>query len=264
MPRKPGITDETIIKMYKSGMSFKEMAPNIGLSDRAIRNVLYKHGIEMNRQQYSGQPRKHKVNEDFFKVWTHEMAWILGLFVTDGHVNNKIHSISFSQKDERILRLIAKHMEADYILAPTGPTRKTPTLLINSKEIKNDLDKMGITSKKSFTVPFPDVPEEFMPSFVRGVIDGDGWVQKTGYVMNITSGSFQFVNGLFTVFQFWKINCEITSTISQTGKPIYRLWVKGKYELPKLAKIIYENASDNYIHNKKERMTQRATELKNE
>ena len=38
--------DEIIIEMYKSGMSFKEMVPIIGLSDRAIRNVMYKHGIE--------------------------------------------------------------------------------------------------------------------------------------------------------------------------------------------------------------------------
>ncbi|MGE8205864.1 hypothetical protein ACQKP0_15010 [Heyndrickxia sp. NPDC080065] len=39
MPRNLGITDESIIKMYKSGMAFKEMIPIIGLTDRAIRNV---------------------------------------------------------------------------------------------------------------------------------------------------------------------------------------------------------------------------------
>ncbi|MFK4997912.1 hypothetical protein ACI2OX_12140 [Bacillus sp. N9] len=54
------MTDEVIIQMYKSGMSFKEMGPIIGLSDRAIRNVMYKHGIQMNREQFSGQPRKIK------------------------------------------------------------------------------------------------------------------------------------------------------------------------------------------------------------
>ena len=39
MPRNPGITDEEIIKMYKSGMSYKEMKPIVGLSDRAIRGL---------------------------------------------------------------------------------------------------------------------------------------------------------------------------------------------------------------------------------
>ncbi|WP_342505029.1 hypothetical protein [Sporosarcina sp. FSL K6-2383] len=72
MPRNPGVTDEAIIHMYKNGMSYKEMEPIIGLSDRAIWNVLHKHMIPMNREQYSGQSRKNKVNENFFKVWTHE------------------------------------------------------------------------------------------------------------------------------------------------------------------------------------------------
>jgi hypothetical protein len=252
------MSDEVIINMYKSGMSFKEMTPIIGLSDRAIRNVMYKHGVEMNREQSSGQPRKHKVNEDFFKVWTHEMAWVLGLFVTDGHVDNHINSITFAQKDERILHLVAKYMNADYILGPNGPTKSTPTLVINSKKIKIDLQRLGISPNKSLNVSFPDVPVEFLPSFVRGVIDGDGWVQKTGYVMNITTGSIHFAEGLLSVFKSWKLRTEITSTLSYAGNQIYRVWVKGKLNLPKLAKIIYNDATDNFILYKKENMTQRS------
>ena len=92
------MTDEVIIQMYKSGMSNKELASIIGISDRAIRNVMYKHEIPMNRKQYSGQPRKNKVNEDYFKTWSHEMAWVLGLFVTDGHVNKKFIASIFRKK----------------------------------------------------------------------------------------------------------------------------------------------------------------------
>lgn len=57
MPRKPGITDELIIKMYKNEVSFKEMSQIVGISDRAIRNVLYKNGVKMNREKSSGRPR---------------------------------------------------------------------------------------------------------------------------------------------------------------------------------------------------------------
>ena len=49
----------------------------------------------------------------------------------------------FTQKDERILHLIAYYMEADYVLAPSAPTKLTPTLLIHSKEIKKDLENIG-------------------------------------------------------------------------------------------------------------------------
>jgi hypothetical protein len=255
MPRNPGITDEAIIEMYKSGMPYKKMKPIIGLSNKAILDVLHKHNVKILREKSSGQPRKHKVNEDFFKVWTHEMAWVLGLFITDGTVNKTIHSISFSQKDERILRLIAKYMEADFIKGPIGPTRLTPSLIVNSKEIKKDLEKLGICSNKSLTVPFPDVPKEFLPSFIKGVIDGDGWVQKKGYVMNVTTGSIDFANGLLAVFKSWILRSEITKEKTQSGNSIYRVWVKGKNDLPKLAKIIYNDAEENYIAYKREYMT---------
>lgn len=255
MPRNPGITDEIIVNMYKSGMSYSEMIPIIGLSDRGIRNVLYKHGVKMNREKSSGQPRKHSVNENFFKVWSHEMAWVLGLFLTDGHVHKQTHTISFSQKDEKILRLIAKLMEADYVLAPFGKTKITPTLNIYSKSMKMDLNALGIMPNKSLTVPFPDVPKEFLPSFIRGVIDGDGWVQRTGYVMNITTGSSQFASGLLNVFQTWDLRSEITTTNTKTGKVIYRVWVKGKFDLPKLADIIYKDANDYFIPYKRNFMT---------
>lgn len=248
MPRNPGITDEAIIKMYKSEMPLKEMESIIGLSARAIRNVIYKHGIAINRAQYSGQPRKNRVNENFFNVWTHEMAWTLGLFVTDGHVNKKYHSIYFSQKDERILRLIAQYMEADYVLAPFGPTKTTPTLIINSKEIKKDLELLGITANKSLTLPFPNVPEEYLASFVRGVIDGDGWVAHDGYQMNVTSASVDFAEGLLLAFHSWGVKSNITEHISSNNNSIFRIWVRGKSGLQNLSRIVYKDANSEDFH----------------
>lgn len=257
MPRKPGMTDEMIIKLYKSEMPLKEISKITGLSDRSIRNVMYKHEIKMNRAQSSGQPRKHKVNEDFFKTWSHEMVWILGLFITDGCVHNKLHTITLTQKDERILRLVANYMEADYVLAPIAKSRKTPTLIINSKEIKRDLGKLGIHPNKSLSASFLNVPKEYLPAFIRGIIDGDGWVQKTGYVMNVTSGSKVFAEGLLNVFQSWELRSEIKAETSQAGNKIYRIWVKGKDDIPKLAKIIYNDCSDDYVSEKRVRMSQR-------
>ncbi len=131
-------------------------------------------------------------------------------------------------------------------------------LIINSKIIKQDLALLGIKHNKSYTVSFPKVPDEYLPAFVRGVIDGDGWVQNRGYVMNITTASEKFANGLFAVFQNWKFRTEITKELTQSKKTIYRIWVKGKRDLPKLADIIYDRAGNLYNERKKMRMIQHA------
>jgi len=242
--------------MYKGNVSFKEMMRITGLSDRAIRNVMYKHGIQMNRAQSSGQPRKNNVNEDFFKVWSHEMAWVLGILVTDGHIVKENHSICFSQKDERILRIIANYMAADYVLTPFGKTKKTPTLIIHSKKMKQDLELLGINPCKSLTVPFPNVPDEYLSSFVRGIIDGDGWVGHEGYQMNVTSASESFATKLLKVFHSWDLNSDIKQHVSQNGNTIYRIWVRGKISVQRLSGIIYHYAgNDDFIISKRISMT---------
>lgn len=68
---------------------------------------------------------------------------------------------------------------------------------------------------------------------------GDGWVQKKGYIINVTTGSKQFAIGLYQDFLNWNLRTEITHQINDSGNIIYRVWVKVKNELPKLGNIIY-------------------------
>ncbi|MFC5603358.1 helix-turn-helix domain-containing protein [Sporosarcina koreensis] len=252
MPRNPGMTDDKIIELYNSGLPYEKLCEIIGLSDRAIRNVLNKHGVELNPV---GRPRIHKVNEDFFKTWSHEMAWVLGLFITDGHVNKNMHSVYLAQKDETILMKVAKLMDASPNIAQGTGTRTTPMLIINSKMIKQDLGRLGVIPNKSFTVPLPVVPDEFLPSFVRGVIDGDGWVGREGYQMNITTASLTFANGLLDVFIIWGFSSSISTIKGSNGKPIYRVWIRGKDQLLRLSDILYLDSNSNYVAHKMIRMT---------
>ena len=245
MPRKQGISDDYIAELYKQGTSMDHISDLTGISVRGLRYILNKNGVLM---RTVGQPRKHKVNENFFKVWTHEMAWVLGLFVTDGHINKETHSIYFTQKDERILKLIAKFMDADYVLMPTGPTKNTPTIVINSKEIKQDLLRMGITPNKSCSLKMPAIPRQFIASFIRGVIDGDGYIDPKGYYMYVTTASLAFAQELLNVFNGWKLNSVLINQHSSQKKPIYRVKVTGKQDIIQLSQILYTSIQDDNFH----------------
>ncbi|WP_053366728.1 LAGLIDADG family homing endonuclease [Bacillus sp. FJAT-27245] len=252
MPRKKGITDDCIIKMYTDGVSYKEMIAISGLSARAILNVLTKSGIKAIR---TGPPRKYKVNEEFFDHWTNEMAWVLGLIVTDGNVCPNNQSFSVSQKDPQLLEKIAKLMEF------TGKVVKREhadlyTLTVCSKALKNKLCKLGITKRKSLTVNFPKCPQDYMPSFVRGVIDGDGYVDNEGYTVTVTSCSYSFAQGLMSVYKEWILQSKIRTDKTQSLNSIYRVVVSGRESVKKLADIIYRDAGSNCVLKKKEKMLQ--------
>lgn len=62
--RNKSITDGMIIEMYLSGVSVNEIAKKAGITPTGVGYIRKKHGIKAIRT--SGQPRKHKVNEDFF------------------------------------------------------------------------------------------------------------------------------------------------------------------------------------------------------
>lgn len=67
MPRKKVISNNDIIQLYLDGASSEVLSEFSGLTMRAVRNILHKYNIPI---RSTGQPRKHRLNESFFKEWS--------------------------------------------------------------------------------------------------------------------------------------------------------------------------------------------------
>ena len=116
-------------------------------------------------------------NHHFFKKWSEEMAYILGFITADGHIrkNNKSYNLQFSihEKDKDILEKIRG------ILAPKNNAyyfkkEKMYNFSFASTTMYDDLIKLGIKSKKTFTVKPPKIPKKYIRHYLRGYFDGDG------------------------------------------------------------------------------------------
>lgn len=235
---------DVIESMYLDGSSTKEISEEVGISSRQVRNVLSKRGIPLKGRRRKGG---YKVNADFFKTWTNEMAYVLGFVFTDGSVSG--NALSIAQNERYILEEINTVMESDYKISkrPNGKN-VIHTLTTHRKEIVEDLQKLGVTEGKSRIMSFPDVPNDYLPHFVRGVIDGDGWVQDRGYVMNVTNASRKFSKGLHDVFNSQGFNGRITEQNNA-----YRVWVSGKQDVINLADWVYEDCGELYLRRKRDR-----------
>ncbi len=58
---------------------------------------------------------------------------------------------------------------------------------------------MGLTERKSLTMRFPDVPEEFLRDFIRGCWDGDGSIFEGSswyLVATFVTGSLLFIQAM--------------------------------------------------------------------
>jgi len=128
-----------------------------------------------------------KKNENFFKKWSPEMAYVLGFFAADGcMIMNKrgSHFIEFHITDRDILAKIRKLLNSENKIAARNRNAKWKTvhrLQIGSKMMFEDLAALGMTPRKSNTLKFPRVPKKYFSHFVRGYFDGDGNVYANEY-----------------------------------------------------------------------------------
>lgn len=122
-----------------------------------------------------------KANSNFFKVWSNDMAYILGFIVTDGCLvehKNGYHALNITNKNRSILKKMLRVMGSNHKISikPRGgiPNNKYFQIQIRDRHIYGDLLRLGLTPRKSKTVRLPRIPNEFFGDFIRGCFDGDG------------------------------------------------------------------------------------------
>ncbi len=148
-----------------------------------------------------GRPAK---SVDFFRVWSAAMAYVLGYWWADGCMRIKqptgAHEIEIASNDVAHLELVAAAIGEHYSMRRISVERAGYALNYCSKEMYQDLQRLGGTPRKSLTIGFPAVPDAYVPHFVRGVIDGDGtWIWNGDRpVVQIYSGSVDLLKGIAT------------------------------------------------------------------
>lgn len=127
-----------------------------------------------------GVPIYKKINKNFFKIWTPDMAYVLGFFAADGNLSiNKRGGcyISFEGKDQQIILDIKNILGSQNKISKRNNKfnkRISYRLQIGSKEIVHTLQGIGFSTSKTKNLPFPHIPNKMFPHFVRGYFDGDG------------------------------------------------------------------------------------------
>jgi len=156
------------------------------------------------------------------------VSWyLLGAWITDGWVDvqpNRIRtSLVSCDTDwlELIRNLICPELK---MYARKNSPGGAHDLNIYSTELGRWLIANGCGPKKSMTAEWPDVPEQYMPDFIRGVVDGDGWVCAAPYEKDgatyihrragLSSSSYSFTTGFLRT-----INGYGVSSILETVEP---------------------------------------------
>lgn len=167
----------------------------------------------------TSMPIKRDLDHSFFREWNDNMAYVLGFFAADGNMlqnNRGAHYIEFQITDKQILMEIKKAVKSNHKITSRlrGENCKTSyRLQLGSKEWFVDLERLGLSPRKSLTLKLPPIPDLHKGSFVRGYFDGDGGVyfkkykskdrtnKRWVFTSRFTSGSKDFLLSLHNLLK---------------------------------------------------------------
>lgn len=120
------------------------------------------------------------INENYFKKWSSNMAYILGFTLADGCIIRGTYkgysdSLKFGVQllDIDILKKIKNEFIAEHKLSIV---KNAVHFSISSQTIVNDLKRLGISYCKSLNENLPVIPKKYIKDFIRGIVDGDGGI----------------------------------------------------------------------------------------
>lgn len=203
------------------------------------------------------------IKEDFFLNDTPELAYFLGLFLSDGYISkNKQIGIQLQERDKSILeyfnKLICPLNKLQWINKNKGENthlrkRQNQCRLVFSNDLVFDLlTKWGFDNHKTIT---GKVPEQYLnnPHFWRGCIDGDGSMCITGgrFLIDLVGNSqvcTQFKN--FCHSLNLGLNRDILKPKTKKYKIDFASFRLHGKEAVKMCEYLYENKSDIYLERK--------------
>jgi len=175
---------DEINKLYQEGLSLTKISEQLGIHRKALTR-LFKNNQTESRKGFS-YARKYDLNEYYFDIIdTEEKAYILGFIYADGNNlfrTNRI-SIHLSKTDEEILKKMSHIFYGEEILKYNSRTNKNGKtfeyvwLNLHSKHMSQQLAALGVVEAKSHKIVFPEwLDKSLYKHFIRGLIDGDGWI----------------------------------------------------------------------------------------
>jgi hypothetical protein len=192
--------------------------------------------------------------------WSDHMAYVVGLTATDGCLITGRRAINFKSGDRQLvetyLRLLGRTNRVKSHATKQGGTAYFTQF--HDSALYGWFLSTGLTPRKSLTLGEIDVPEGYLPSLARGLMDGDGSIAN--YVHAPTPTTYPAYRYERLIVQFnsasrahidW-LRCRLKSLIADEGSvktfvrptahDLYRLEF-GKHSSIALLRLFYADPS---------------------
>lgn len=232
------------IEEFKNGIltSAYQVKKKYGIHSDKFKVICGYYNIEVNPANF-----KHSLNRNAFAtIETEEDAYILGFITADGYLSETRNSVAIklNSRDEDILIKISNYLGYNGDIKHTQHQQTHNVLssvLFCSGQLIKNLKKYGLHRQKSLQETFcTDIPDHLMRHYIRGLIDGDGFIQQSTKGIGLCGSENITTNVAKYLIQ--ELNLNIPLKIRREGESdLYRLAFSGENAV-KVMKYLYEDS----------------------
>jgi len=193
--------------------------------------------------------------------WSSNFAYAIGLIATDGCLYRDGRHINLTSKDIEQINNFQKSLGINFNIGRKSngynKVRKYYVVQIGDVKFYEFLISIGITPAKSKTLGQVTVPKEYFFDFLRGVLDGDGYVHsyfdprwKSSFLwyLGFCSASLEFLSWIRSEL---RIRLRIEGHITMSKRSSCMQLKYAKTEAAILVKYLYCNKKSLYLSRKR-------------
>ncbi len=199
----------------------------------------------------------YTVNENFFKQWTRQSAWVYGWLLTDGSIDYKNGHIRLMLKsvDRDVLEKIKEviHFSGPVYDGEQKDGRKFSYLRICRRSMADDLFNLGMAKEnKTFNTTLPSVNDDVFWDLIRGIFEGDGGIRhRTGNTdaldITICGATKTFIEDLQAALE----KRGIFMRFSRNNNGVYTINTKSNADALRLCYFMYARTNEGMRLNRK-------------
>jgi hypothetical protein len=234
---------QEIIQAYKDGACARVLQERFGFGATTMLRFL-----RANNTQTRKKTPTYQCNHGFFdQIDSEPKAYWLGFLAADAGISDRKNMITLtlcSRDAPHILRF-------KQAISATNPLRQVPQVNavridITSPQIVAALALHTVTARKSFTVAWPNLPDEMLRHYARGFVDGNGGFYPLcdrNVIFSVTSNI-----GLIRDFQkYLMLHCGLKKTAfgvrHQDTPEIVDLKYKGRNQVTAIFELLFSGAT---------------------
>lgn len=182
---------QDICERYRQGESMQSLAASYKRGTiKPIKRILEQNGVTLRTNDEA--IHKYHCNYHYFdQIDTPNKAYILGFLHADGcnYMNDKTAvyhwQIELQRQDEDILKAMMAEIEYDgklrYVTHHYEHRKDVDSAMfyVCNRHMCEALCLVGVHPHKTYDTTWPEwMPDELVPHFIRGLLDGDGCITK--------------------------------------------------------------------------------------